>query len=90
MFPDSCIAQNYQISSTKVMYVIKHDIVVHVKNALMKEINGRPFIFHFDKTTTQQVKEQYDGYIMFFSHISILFLQLIMGLYLLLDAVLLM
>ena len=51
MFPDSCIALNYQKPSTKVMCVIKHCIGVHVKNALMKEINGRTFTYHFDETT---------------------------------------
>ena len=50
MFPDSHIDQSYQISSTKVIYVIKDD-VVHVKKALMKEINGKPFTFQFDEIT---------------------------------------
>lgn len=89
MFPDSHIDQSYQISSTKVIYVIKDD-VVHVKKALMKEINGKPFTFQFDEITKLQVKEQYNGYIIFFLKINILFLQLIVALYLLLDALLLM
>ena len=89
MFPDSHIDQSYQISSTKVIYVIKDD-VVHVKKALMKEISGKPFTFQFDEITKRQVKEQYNGYIIFFLKINILFLQLIVALYLLLDALLLM
>lgn len=69
--------------------MIKDD-VVHVKKALMKEINGKPFTFQFDEITKRQVKEQYNGYIIFFLKINILFLQLIVALYLLLDALLLM
>lgn len=89
MFPNSHIDQSYQIASTKVIYVIKDD-VVHVKKALMKEISGKPFTFQFDEITKRQVKEQYNGYIIFFLKINILFLQLIVALYLLLDALLLM
>ena len=56
MLPDSCVAQNYQMSSTKVVYIIKHGIAVHVKTALMKEVNGRRLTFHFNQTATQQIK----------------------------------
>ena len=33
----------------------------------MKDVDGRPFVFKFDETTTSQVKKQYDGYVTFFS-----------------------
>ena len=56
----------------------------------MKEISGKPFTFQFDEITKRQVKEQYNGYIISFLKINILFLQLIVALYLLLDALLLM
>ena len=56
MLPDSCVAQNYQMSSTKVMCIIKHGIAVHVKTALVKEVNGRCLTFHFNQTAMQQIK----------------------------------
>ena len=67
MFPDSEIAKNYEMSATKVMYIIRHGIAIYVRNDLKKEIDDRPFTFHFDESTTEQVKKQYDGYATFFS-----------------------
>lgn len=76
MFPDYQIVKDYEISSTKVMYVIRHGIGVHVKSIIDKEVNGRPFTFHFDESTTNQVKKQYDGYIRYYSlEISLVFCQ---------------
>ena len=67
MSPDSEIAKNYQMSATKVMYIIRHGIAIYVRNDLKKEIDDRPFTFRFDESTTEQVKKQYDGYATFFS-----------------------
>ena len=36
------------MSSTKVMYVIKHGISVCVKKVLIKEISDRPFAYNFN------------------------------------------
>ena len=33
-----------------------------------KDIKDQQFCFHFDKTTTLQVKKQYDGYITYYSN----------------------
>ena len=67
MFPDSEIAKNYEMSATKVMYIMRHGMAIYVRNDLKKEIDDRPFTFHFDESTTEQVKKQYDGYATFFS-----------------------
>ena len=48
------------MSATKVMYLMKHGIAVYAKNDLNNGIDGRPFTFHFDESTNQQVKKQYD------------------------------
>ena len=65
MFPDSEIAKNYEMLVTKVMYLMKHGFAVHAKNALNSDIDGRPFTFHFDELTNQQIKKQYDGCVTF-------------------------
>ena len=70
MFPDSEIAKNYEMSATKVMYLMKHGIAVYAKNDLNSDIDGRPFSFHLDESTNQQVKKQYDGYVTFYSTIE--------------------
>ena len=53
MFPDSEIAKNYEISATKVIYLMKHRIVVYAKNDLNSDIDGGLFTFHFDESTNQ-------------------------------------
>ena len=37
------------------------------KDELTKEVKvkEKPFIFHFDESTTSQTKKQYDGYVKF-------------------------
>ena len=49
---------------------MKHGIAVYAKNDLNNDIDGRPFTFHFDESTNQQVKKQYDGYVTFYSTIK--------------------
>ena len=56
MFPNSELAKNYEMSVTKVMFLMY--------------IDGRPFTFHFGESTNQQVKKQYDGYVTFYSTIE--------------------
>ena len=36
-------------------------------NELTKEVQEKPFTFHFDESTISQTKKQYDGYVKFFS-----------------------
>ena len=67
MFPDSSIAENYQMSRTKTSYVIKHGIAPFVKEQAVEEFRGTPFVFKFDETTTIQTKKQYDAYVQFWS-----------------------
>ena len=67
MFPDSVIAKNYHQSKTKVSYMIKHGISPYVKELLLNDFKGTPFVFKFDETTTLQQKKQYDGYVQYWS-----------------------
>ena len=49
MFPDSKIAKNYEMSSTKVMYLGRYGINPYFKADLAKEIELRSLIFHLIK-----------------------------------------
>ena len=48
MFPDSEIAKGYKQSSTKVAYTIEFGIKPYISEILEKDMQGRPFVFHFD------------------------------------------
>ena len=63
MFSDSEIAKNYRQSETKMKYVIQYGIAPHMLSSLKDNFQDMPFTFKFDKSTTTQVKKQYDGYI---------------------------
>ena len=68
MFSNSEIAKNYEMfatKATKVMYLMKHGITVYAKNDLNNDIDGRPFTFHVNELTNQEVKKQYDGHVTF-------------------------
>ena len=67
MFPDSEIAKNYEMSTSKVMHLVKHGIAGYAKNDLNNDIDGRPFTLNFDELTSQQVEKQYDVYVTFYS-----------------------
>ena len=67
MFPDSDIAKNYKQCQTKMKYMIQYGIAPHIKEVLMADMEHEQYCFHFDETTTCQVKKQYDGYITYFS-----------------------
>lgn len=67
MFPDSTIASNYQQQKTKVSYVLEFGILPYIIDLVKSDITNVPFTFHFDETTTSQVKKQYDGYATYFS-----------------------
>ena len=67
MFPDSNISKNYCQSRGKVKYVIQFRISPYIKELVQSDIQGQPFTFHFDETTNNQVKKQYDGYVTCFS-----------------------
>ena len=57
MFCESDIAKIYEMSSTKVMYIIWYGIPKYFKDELTKEVEEKPFIFHFDESTTSQTKK---------------------------------
>ena len=65
MVPDSEIAKSYSQGKTKVKYSIQFGIAPYLKEKVMNELNGVPYTFKFDETTTSQVKKQYDAYIQF-------------------------
>ena len=67
MFDDSEIVKNYEMSATKVMHLMNHGIAVYAINS---DIDGRPFTLHFNESTNQQVKKQYDDYVTFYSTIK--------------------
>jgi hypothetical protein len=67
MFPDSAVAANYKMKRTKCEYVLEFGILPHIKDLILNDVTGSPFTFHFDETTTSQVKKQYDGYVTYFS-----------------------
>ena len=60
MFPDSEVTKHYEMSSTKVMYIMRYGITKYFKDELTKEVKEKPFTFHFDESTTSQTKKQYD------------------------------
>ena len=47
--------------------MIQFGTAPYVFEKLTEDIHGKPFSFQFDETSTQQVKKQYDGYILFYS-----------------------
>ena len=51
MFPDSEIAKNYEMSATKVIYLMKHGIAVYAKNDLKNNIDGRPVLTSMGRQT---------------------------------------
>lgn len=67
MFPDSAIAKSYEQADSKVKYVVQYGITPYVFKLIIADIKGQPFRFHFDETTTSQVKKQYDAYITYWS-----------------------
>ena len=67
MFPDSKIAKNYQQGRGKIKYVIQFGISPYISKMVQKDLRNQPFTFHFDETTTSQVKKLYDGYATYYS-----------------------
>ena len=68
MFSDSKIAQSYKQGETKIKYVIQFGIASFVKEQMIRDFRLQPSSFKFDKTTTSQMKKQYDGYVQFWSN----------------------
>ena len=70
MVPDSSIAKSYEMSSTKLQYIIKFRISPYVKEKLICDVKNSPYTFKFDEATNWQVQKQYDGYLQYWSNKS--------------------
>ena len=42
---------------------VRYGIAKYFKDGLTKEVQEKPFTFHFDESTTFQTKKRYDGYV---------------------------
>jgi len=67
MFPDSVIARSFTGGYTKLAYIVKYGLSLYFEEMVKQDIEGVPFTFKFDETTTKQVVKQYDGYICYWS-----------------------
>ena len=56
------------MSETKTKYFVEFGIAPHIKQLLLTDLDGSPFTFKFDETTTSQVKKQYDAYFIAGNH----------------------
>ena len=66
-FPDANIAKNYKMEETKAKYFIQFGIYLHLRSMLPDDMKNMPFTFCFEEMTTSHIKNQYDGYITFYS-----------------------
>ena len=62
MFPDSNIAGDYSQEDTKTNYIVQFFVAPYINDTLVKDLTDTPFVFKFDKTTTQQINKQYDSF----------------------------
>ena len=67
LFPDSQIAAKYSQGEAKPKYVVQFGLAPFAEDELITDVQKTPYSFKFDKTTSSQVKKQYDRYISFFS-----------------------
>ena len=65
MFPDSKIAARYSQHAHKTWYVIVYGISSYVKNLLINDVKNTFFVINSAKP--QHLKNQYDGYVTYFS-----------------------
>ena len=70
MFPDSKTAQSYKQEETKIKYVIQFGIASFVKEQIIGDCKLQSFSVKRDGTNTSRVKEQYDGYVHFWSSLK--------------------
>ena len=62
MFTDSKIAKSYQMHKSKLCYVVGYGLEPYYRAKIKEDAKGKLYCFHFDETTTKQIKKQYDGY----------------------------
>ena len=63
MFPDPSVAQSFTSSASKVAYIIKYGLAEYFKKQMQLDLEGVPYTYKFDETTTFQVKKQYVAYV---------------------------
>ena len=69
MFPDSVIARNFQLSKSKVSYLISHGLGQFFTKRVINYLKTSSDIYHtlhFDETTTVQVRKQMDLLVRFY------------------------
>ena len=66
MFPDSNIARDYSQEETKTNYIVQFCVAPYINDTLVKDLIDTPFVFKFDKTTTQQINKQYDSFVSYY------------------------
>ena len=68
MFPDSLVAKNYQMKSTKLSYICNFGIAPYAKNILIKKVQETSYYaFSFDESFNAQLqKTQMDIIVRFF------------------------
>lgn len=54
MFPDSENAKIFEMSLTKFMYLIRYGNKPYVKANVAKEIQRRPFTYHFEEAMSKK------------------------------------
>ena len=52
-------------ADTKSQYLIKFGIADYLTKKLIYDVNSTPFSFLFDESINNQVKKQYDGYVLY-------------------------
>ena len=70
MFPNSSIAKSYEMSSTKLQYILKFGVSPYVKEKLICNVKNSPCTFKFDERTNRQAHKQYDGHLQYWSNES--------------------
>ena len=67
MFPESRFAANYSQGKTKIRYNIQFGIALYIKQMLLYDVNKTPYTFKFEKSTSSQIKKQYDANLQYWS-----------------------
>ena len=76
MFVDSEIVKKFKMGDRKISYVISHGLGPYFKKKLLEDVKNSTkspqnlYSLSFDKTTTSQVKKQFDVYIRYWSSLS--------------------
>lgn len=61
MLPGFKIARSYKQGESKVRYSIQYGVAPYIKEQLLEDLRSSRFSFAFHRSTTYQIKKQYDG-----------------------------